>query len=35
MNSTDTNKGGWIGSELYTYVTNDLYNSFPIKYNRL
>lgn len=29
MNSTDTNKGGWPGSELYTYVTNDLYNLFP------
>ena len=29
MNSTDTNVGGWPGSELYTYVQNDIYNALP------
>ena len=29
MNSTATNVGGWPGSELYTYVQNDIYNALP------
>ena len=29
MNSTNTNVGGWPGSELYTYLQGTFYNSLP------
>ena len=29
MNSTQTSKGGWPASELYTYVNTDIYNVLP------
>ena len=29
MNSTETNVGGWPGSELYTYLQGTFYNSLP------
>ena len=29
MNSTNTNMGGWPGSELHTYLEGDFYNSLP------
>ena len=29
MNSTTTNMNGWVGSELRTYINNDIYSSLP------
>ena len=29
MNSTTTNKGGWPGSQMKTFLDNDIYNSLP------
>ena len=29
MNSTSTNVGGWLSSEMRSFVNNDIYNSFP------
>ena len=29
MNRTDTNKGGWPGSQMKTFINNDIYNSLP------
>ena len=29
MNSTPTNMNGWVGSELRTYINNDIYSSLP------
>ena len=29
INTTYTDKGGWPGSEMYTFVNNDIYNSLP------
>ena len=29
MNETKTNTGGWPGSDMYTFVNNDIYNSIP------
>ena len=29
MNDTNTNKGGWPASGLYTYLNNDIYNALP------
>mgnify|MGYP002517880880 CR=1 FL=1 len=29
MNTTNTNKGGWPASAMYTYLNTDLYNEFP------
>ena len=29
MNSTQTNKGGWPASSMYTFVNNDIYNAIP------
>ncbi len=29
MNSTDTNKGGWPASEMYSFVNTDIYNALP------
>ena len=29
MNDTNTNKGGWPASSMYTYLNNDIYNSLP------
>lgn len=31
MNSTNTNTGSFAGSEMYTYLNNDVYNSLPIE----
>ena len=29
MNSTKTNKGGWLNSQMKTFINNDIYNSLP------
>ena len=29
MNPTDTNKGGWLNSQMKTFINNDIYNSLP------
>ena len=29
MNPTNTNKGGWPGSQMKTFLDNDIYNSLP------
>ena len=29
MNDTVTNKGGWPGSQMKTFIDNDIYNSLP------
>ena len=29
MNDTDTNKGGWLNSQMKTFINNDIYNSLP------
>ena len=29
MNDTNTNKGGWPASSMYTFVNNDIYNALP------
>lgn len=29
MNSSNTNIGGWPGSEMYSYVNNNIYNALP------
>ena len=29
INTTNTDKGGWPGSKMYTFVNNDIYNSLP------
>lgn len=31
MNATNTNTGSFAGSEMYTYLNNDVYNSLPIE----
>ena len=29
MNPTSTNKGGWLNSQMKTFINNDIYNSLP------
>ena len=29
MNPSDTNKGGWLNSQMKTFINNDIYNSLP------
>ena len=29
MNDTDINKGGWLNSQMKTFINNDIYNSLP------
>ena len=29
MNPTSTNKGGWLNSQMKTFIDNDIYNSLP------
>ena len=29
MNQTSTNKGGWLNSQMKTFINNDIYNSLP------
>ena len=31
MSEANTNVGGWPGSEMYTFVNNDIYNAIPIE----
>ncbi len=35
MNSTNTNLGGWPGSEMYDFINNNIYNSLPSELQKL